>query len=350
MKLESTPTLRWLLGAFLLLLLVGCGKKGPPIPYDVTVPTPIVDLESAIRSGRVFLRWSMPRRAPDESEMAEVSEFRILRQETPLDGEWCEECPARLEPLEVLRMDQRDNFSVAEGRVVYEDKRISHGHVYVYRVISVSARGYASELSNRAVVEWGVPPGAPSRVEGTGGDRTVNLRWNRVEETDGYRIYRKQQGSEFGDVPVAVVGPNQFSYCDTGLSNDLVYQYTVRSLRKVGRTVLEGPGSEEISMIPRDVMPPLPPERLLAIPLDLGIELSWQRNTEPDLLGYFVYRRDRGEGEYRRLNEFPLQAPVYVDRTVIVEQSYEYRVTAVDRSPQRNESGFSEAVRLVHVR
>jgi fibronectin type 3 domain-containing protein len=99
-----------------------------------------------------------------------------------------------------------------------------------------------------------------------------------------------------------------------------------------------------------DLEPPAPPEGLLVIPLDLGIEVSWQRSTEPDLLGYFVYRREAGQGEYERLNAWPLSVPIYVDRTATWGGSYEYVVTAVDRSPQAHESVFSDSVRVLYVR
>ena len=349
-NLEFTNGLWVLLGALIFLMLFGCGKKGPPIPYDATVPGPVADLESVIRDGKVFLRWSVPRDSEDEPQMAEVKEFWVLREESSLEGTWCEGCPERLERLDTLRTDQMDNFSLVGDRVVYEDRKVSYGHRYVYRVSSVSARGYASELSNRAAVEWDHPPEPPRGVEGIGEDRTVNLRWRSVEDAGAYRIYRKQRGGAFGDVPIAVVGPNQLTHRDTGLSNDVAYSYTVRSVRKVGRTDLEGPGSEEITVVPSDVRPPLPPGGLLAIPLDIGIELSWRRNTEPDLLGYFVYRRSGEAVEYMRLHEFPVQAPIYVDRTVIPGQFYEYGVTAVDNTPQSNESDFSESVGLVYVR
>jgi fibronectin type 3 domain-containing protein len=302
-----------------------------------------------VRDGKVFLKWSIPGGASDEDELAAVKEFWILREETPRAA-WCDTCPDRLERFDVLKMDKMDPFSLGKDRVLYHDRSVSYGHVYVYRVMAVTGRGDESEPSNRAVIEWEIPPEAPSRVEGSSGDRTAILGWGPVEGAEGYRIYRKEQGNGFGHVPIARVGPKEFSYRDTGLSEDLVYDYTVRSVRTAGRTSLEGPGSRIISVIPRDLTPPKPPRGLVAIPLATGIELSWQRNTESDLLGYFVYRKDREETRYRALNKSPLGAAIYIDRTAIREKSYRYAVTAVDRSSQRNESAFSESVRVVYVR
>jgi fibronectin type 3 domain-containing protein len=84
----------------------------------------------------------------------------------------------------------------------------------------------------------------------------------------------------------------------------------------------------------------------VAIPLRNGIELNWRRNREPDLLGYHVYRRKLGEGEFKKLTESPLAKENYLDTQVELEQDYEYAVTAVDNSPHRNESPLSEEVRV----
>jgi hypothetical protein len=341
---------RYLLIPMILFILWGCGIKGPPIPHDASVPEAVLDLEGMVREGKVFLTWAMPSRAVDGSEVGPFKGFEVFREEALLSEEWCEECPEELEPLDVLKMDERDNFSVSGDRVVYQDRRVVYGHLYVYRVKSVTGRGYRSDLSNRAVIHWDAPPEAPGRLEGSAGDRGVILHWDPVEGAEGYGIYRKQKGEEFGHVPIAVVGPKDISHEDGGLSNDLSYHYVVRAVRNIGKTRLEGPSSAEISLIPKDLTSPAPPQGLLAVPLAIGIELSWQRNTEADLLGYFVYRRERAAGKYVRLNVSPVKASVFIDREAILDRSYEYAVTAVDASPQKNESDFSESVTLNYVR
>ncbi len=340
----------WLVfGPLICLFLFGCGKKGPPIPYDVAVPRPISDLEGIVREGKVFLRWSGPLGAEDAPKSGALGEFHVLRAEARLEERWCEECPERLERLDVLKIDRMDNFVLLGDRFVYQDEMVSYGHVYMYRVVSVTGRGYESALSNRAVVFWDTPPDAPRQVEGTAQDMESILRWDGVPQAEGYRIYRKQQGRDFGDAPVAVKGPDQLFHRDRGLSNGMLYHYEVRAIRRVGRTWVEGPGSEQVSLTPRDLRPPVRPKALVAIPLAEGIELSWQRNPDPDLLGYAVYRREP-EGAYRRLNDAPLEAPLYLDETAILGKRYEYVVTAVDLSPDRNESPFSESVSVLYIR
>jgi fibronectin type 3 domain-containing protein len=87
----------------------------------------------------------------------------------------------------------------------------------------------------------------------------------------------------------------------------------------------------------------------VAIPLKGGIELNWRRNQEPDLLGYYVYRRKPGEKEFKRLNKGPLEKETYIDIDAELGQDYEYAVTAVDNSARRNESPLSEEVRVKYI-
>jgi fibronectin type 3 domain-containing protein len=117
----------------------------------------------------------------------------------------------------------------------------------------------------------------------------------------------------------------------------------------VVKTDVEGKGSLGTPITPTDLIPPNAPLGLVAIPLKNGIELNWRRNREPDLLGYYVYRRRPGEKEFKKLNEAPLEKEVYLDTHVELEQDYEYAVTAVDNSVRKNESPFSEEVRVKYL-
>jgi hypothetical protein len=49
------------------------------------------------------------------------------------------------------------------------------------------------------------------------------------------------------------------------------------------------------------------------------------------------------------MNESPLTKETYLDTEVVLQQEYEYVVTAVDNSTQKNESPRSEEVRVKYL-
>jgi fibronectin type 3 domain-containing protein len=219
--------------------------------------------------------------------------------------------------------------------------------VYGYDVVSVNKRGDPSTPSNPVTVYWDHPPQAPGMMTVERGDKRVELSWNPVEGVTGYNVYRKleeEEGFPVNPLNREPLIPTQ--YTDLNVQNDIKYVYSVRSVKRVVKTDVEGKGSPGIPVTPIKITPPAAPVGLTAIPLKEAIELNWRKNPEPDLLGYHVYRRKSGEEEFKRLNESPVTKETYLDTDVVLEQEYEYAVTAVDNSPRRNESPRSEEVRV----
>jgi fibronectin type 3 domain-containing protein len=216
-------------------------------------------------------------------------------------------------------------------------------------VISINRRGYPSAPSNPVTVYWEHPPQPPEMLRGEPGYKKVDLSWEPVEGAIGYNIYRREENEIFPINPLnkELITTNQ--YTDLSVENEKKYIYSVRAVRRVVKTDVEGKGSLEVSVTPTDIIPPSAPVGLLAIPLKNGIELKWRRNLEPDLLGYYVYRRRVGEKEFKRINEIPLEKETYLDTQVELEHDYEYAVSAVDNSPRKNESPLSEVVRVKYI-
>jgi fibronectin type 3 domain-containing protein len=182
------------------------------------------------------------------------------------------------------------------------------------------------------------------------GDKRVELSWSPVKGATGYNVYRKLEGEgEFPLDPLNREPLNVTRYTDLRVQNDVKYIYSVRSVKRVVKTDVEGRGSPDIPATPAKLTPPSAPVGLTAIPVKEGVELNWRANTEPDILGYVVYRREPGEEEFKRLNESPVTKETYLDADVVAGQEYEYAVTAVDNSPRRNESPRSEEVRVKYL-
>jgi fibronectin type 3 domain-containing protein len=111
---------------------------------------------------------------------------------------------------------------------------------------------------------------------------------------------------------------------------------------------VEGEASPIIEVFVHDVFPPAAPAGLQAVASGVGqppfVDLTWAPNTEADLAGYNVYRRQAGQPPVKISTEL-VKAPAYRDREVTAGHNYFYAVTAVDlrgnESPRSDETSES---------
>jgi fibronectin type 3 domain-containing protein len=326
----------------------GCAKKAPPVPWDSIVPRRIVDLIATPREDHLLLEWTTPKENTDKTPLTDLVEFKILRSEGVLIGDECKGCGEKRKVVYEMKLAKENVVPGKKMALFFEDQEPRR--VYVYEVISVNHRGDPSSPSNPVTVYWDHPPPAPGMVTTERGDKRVELTWNPVEGATGYNVYRRmEEEKEFPLSPLNREPLNAAQYTDLNVQNDIKYIYSVRSVKRVVKTEVEGKGSPGLPATPIKLTPPSAPVGLTAIPLKEGMELSWRKNVEPDLLGYHVYRRKSGEEEFKRLNENPVIKENYLDTDVVLEQEYEYAVTAVDNSSRRNESPRSEEVRVKYL-
>jgi len=331
----------------LLMVVGGCGKKAPPVPWESVVPKRIVDLEAFSREGRLLLTWTSPKENTDKSVITDLTEFHILRSEGVLIAEECRGCGEKPKVVYEMKVNLKKDGIGKKMSIAFEDQESRK--VYVYQVVSINRRGYPSAPSNPVSVYWDYPPQPPRMVSGERGDKKVDLSWEPIEGVKGYNIYRRIGEEIFPIRPLNREPLIATIYIDLNVENEKRYFYTVRAVRRVVKTDIEGKGSLEVPVTPTDLIPPGSPVGLVAVPLKNGIELNWRKNQELDLLGYHVYRREPGEREFKRLTESPWKKEVYLDPNVKLGKDYEYVVTAVDNSVQKNESPRSEEVSVKYL-
>jgi fibronectin type 3 domain-containing protein len=335
---------------FLMTILIfstGCAKKAPPVPWESIVPKRIVDLAAMPREGRLLLEWTVPKENTDKSLLTDLRSFKILRSEGVLIGDECRGCGEKPKVIQEMKWDSKEEAQKNRMAILFED--LEARKVYIYQVVSINRREYPSAPSNPVTVYWDYPPHTPRMLEGERGDKRVDLSWEPVEGATGYNIYRRLEDEEFPIRPLNREPLKTTHYSDLNVENEKSYIYSVRAVRRVVKTDVEGKGSLGVPFTPTDLIPPLAPVELVAVPLKMGVELNWRGNREPDLLGYNVYRRKPGEKEFIRLNESPVTKQTYLDTGVVLDQEYEYAVTAVDKSVRRNESPYSEEVRVKYL-
>jgi len=64
-----------------------------------------------------------------------------------------------------------------------------------------------------------------------------------------------------------------------------------------------------------------------------SIELNWSPSSASDLLGYYIFRKENGAGDFVQINTLPVtSAGYFVDTQVDNERQYQYYIQAVDSS------------------
>ena len=103
--------------------------------------------------------------------------------------------------------------------------------------------------------------------------------------------------------------------------------------------------SPRTCITPVDVFPPAAPVGVASVPSEGGISLIWEPNSELDLDGYLILRREAGDATLRQLTPTPLAEARYRDTSVEPGKRYIYSVVAVDTQvPLPNISAESERV------
>jgi hypothetical protein len=120
--------------------------------------------------------------------------------------------------------------------------------------------------------------------------------------------------------------------------------YVVRRVEVAGTVAIESEAAGPHCVTPIDTFPPAAPRELRSVTTDGAVNLVWEPNTEKDLAGYVVLRRDAPGEKLARLTRSPIQDTMYRDASVQSGRTYEYEVLAVDNATPPNESGPSNRV------
>jgi len=332
-----------------LALLLGCGRKGPPVPPRAVSPTAVQALRADLEEGTILVSWVRPAENSDGSPLADLREFRLSRAvQTPADREAGRQPPPS--PLAVVLAEEPTNAAVLMDRYAYQDAGAGDafpvGSHVSYRVEPVNRRGRVGPAATVAV-DLGPAPAPPAGVSARPGDGNVDLSWSAptgVPPARGYNVYRGSEPGVYGAAPLNTSPLLEPRFQDSTVTNGVTYYYVVRGVGGDEPPFREGKSSAEVAITPEDRTAPAPPSGLAAVPSAGGVALVWDPNAEADLQGYLVYRREPESVTPTRLTPSPIPGTTFTDRGTRPGATYLYSVTAVDRSPRQNESAPSAEV------
>jgi len=347
--------LRFPLAIGAALFITGCANIGPPEPPSLELPKPPSDLRAVRQGDKVTLTWAVPTLTTDHQTVRTLGPTRICRgtqAELPQCGPAVgEAAPATKNPSgPKMTASYTDRLP---GAIEGDDPAS-----YVrYAVEVLNAEGRGAGLSNQVRVLLLRTMAAPVDLTAHVTSDGVMLGWTSQGPVTGsqslqyvYRIYRRPEGMRQRVLAgeVRATGDRSLTFTDSNIEWEKTYEYqvepvTVVSGERQNGVEVAGDASPDVRVFADDVFPPAVPSGLQAVFSGPGqqtfIDLIWAPDTDVDLAGYNVYRREES-GEAVRLNSEPVKAPAYRDERVAAGKTYFYSVTAADA--RGNESARSE--------
>ncbi len=334
----------WAALVVLCVLLSGCGTPGAPLPPSLNLADVVTDL-AAVRTGnQVALTWVMPKRNTDKTVIKADVATRICRRE---GSGTCDPVGA-------------DMMAAPGKAATYTDTLPGPLATGAARPVSYfvelrNKKGHSAGQSNAATVLAGE---APRPVEGLTAEvqkQGVVLSWTANGEKDAVRLERKlltasAQGQRGPFAPprepametlLVESGAEQGRALDKSIRFGETYAYRAQRVSRVdvdGKVVeLAGAFSSPVDVEAKDVFPPSVPTGLAAVATagvngaPAAIDLSWQPNTDSDVAGYIVYRRE-GDGSWERISAAtPTIEPAFHDSHVQAGHAYHYAVSALGK-------------------
>lgn len=349
-----------------VLILTGCGMPGAPLPPTLNLAVPVNDL-AAIRAGdSVSLTWTMSKKNTDRLLLKGNQQVRVCRKEGATG-------PCDTVTNLQLAPDANGTFSDTLPAALITGAARELSYIVEVR----NSNGRSAGPSNTAMVLAGEAPAAITGLQAEVRKQGVLLRWNPAANepsSTAIRLHRKLLTTATVKVNAEPKGPLAPSpepveltllleldmsggrlpaiALDKDIRFGETYEYRAQRVTRVSvdgqAQEFDGPLSAPVQVEARDVFPPAVPTGLAAVVVigengaEPAIDLSWQPDTEPDLAGYIVCRRE-GNANWQRISPpQPIVGPAFRDAHVQAGHSYTYAVSAIDQ-------GGHESTRSVEV-
>lgn len=132
------------LGSIIVVLCIGCGKKGEPRAPELAMPQLIKNLTAKPDRNGIVLSWSRPTEYVDGRSLTDLTGFVIFRKDL---SPTCPECPVPYRPLAAVNVEDREKF-VKQKQYRFIDENAQAQMIYRYRVSSRLKDGSLSNPSN----------------------------------------------------------------------------------------------------------------------------------------------------------------------------------------------------------
>jgi hypothetical protein len=300
----------------------------------------------------------MPRRNTDKLLLKGIVAVRVCRREgLSVDADGC---------ISAGELELAPGLKGSFAEMLPSSLSTGAPRALSYFVELSNHKGRSAGLSNPATVLAGQAPAPVTGLAAQVRREGVVLRWTADHSSAAIRLERtlltaspsKPHSGPFPATPeparqnLLVESAAGAAALDKNITLGNTYEYRAqRVLRESvdGKPLdLNGELSPPVRVEALDVFPPAIPTGLVAVATaadvasstEAAIDLSWQPNTEADLAGYEVYRREEQTPWQRISGDQPVIGPAFHDAHVLARHTYRYGVSAVDKGG--HESGRSE--------
>lgn len=361
--------------------LVGCAAPSPPLPPSLELPTPVTDLKAVRKGNNVLLTWTLPQQTTDGQGIRFLGPTRICRRivSAPDERTDCGTPSAELASSQIETTAAKPSTNTPQKvSALYTDPLPAEwmrdpAASVTYAIESLNTSHRSAGLSNQARVSAASTELPPADFAAQLTDQGVVLTWTgpllSIPGGDGaphyfYRVFRSTkdapQPTLIGEIQQGMQA--QMYLVDNTFAWERTYDYRVNVATRIATGAahacageatplpmckdsveLDGQDSSPATVVAHDTFPPAVPTALQAVFSGAGqkpfIDLTWNANTDADLTGYNVFRRE-GSAAPARINTEPIKAPAYRDATVVSGSAYFYSIAAIDI--RGNESARSE--------
>jgi hypothetical protein len=333
-----------------LVVAIGCGKKGPPLPPLVRLPAAPTDFSIARRASEVVVQLKVPTTNGDGSTPADLDriEIFVVHGETATTPQAIIRAGTKVGTIVVNPPVDPDasQDEVEKAKAAAPPGGVDQGAVATvtdtatlsgpgsadapaYFAVGVNTRGRRGALTRRIAVPLGelLPP--PSDVTARYDETSITLTWPAAPEAT-YHVYNVEADTALTKSALA-----EPAFVDHDMKWDTERCYVVRAVRVVDDVRMESEASPRACVTPKDTFPPKAPGGLQAIAAEGAVNLIWDPNNEADLAGYLVLRAIS-----------PQTTPEPIDQKVITETTFRdtvpsnsrviYAVQAVDKNGNRS--------------
>ncbi len=347
---------------FPALFVAGCASPGTPKPPSLHLAQVVSDLAAEREGETVRLHWTTPSKTTDRIDIRGNITAQICRRATraSADCSSVHRLPVKPGPSQAIDVLPA---ALAQGP----------GAVLEYQVELLNSNERSAGFSPPAFAAAGASPPKIEDLRAEASPEGALLRWQPEDAADGIQLKRMQitppaaaakhpapgipAQKEPSEVRLRVgaggtaPGTNDRPFLadaggtvDTTAVRGETYSYTAQRVRRVvldGHALeLRSASSPLVTVTMRDTFPPRAPKGLEAAAARIGdapaIDLSWTPNTEDNLAGYIVYRRQEAEQQDTPLAPSIVLQPAYRDTAVSAGRIYIYTVRAVDRTGNRS--------------